>query len=327
MLTHRHRLEKTLAGEIPDLTPIAMWRHFPVDDQTPYHLYRSIVEFQKSYDFDFIKVTPASSYCLKDWGETDTWKGNPEGTREYTNRIIQQPEDWLKLGILHPQKGYLGEMLDCLSMLVKDFSTTTPVIQTIFNPLSQAKNLAGRETLLHHLRNHPAALLAGLETITQSTMAFLDALRAYPIDGIFLAIQHASFDQLTEEEYRQFGRPFDLHLLQSASGWWLNMAHIHGENIMFDLITDYPVSILNWHDRQTAPSLLEAQSKFSGAVCGGLRQWETMVLGTPDQVTAEATDAIHATGNRRFIMGTGCVLPITTPWANIRAALACARNH
>jgi uroporphyrinogen decarboxylase len=45
-----------------------------------------------------------------------------------------------------------------------------------------------------------------------------------------------------------------------------------------------------------------------------------MVLGTPDRVTAEAVQAIQATGGKRFILGTGCVVPITAPRANLVAA-------
>ena len=55
---------------------------------------------------------------------------------------------------------------------------------------------------------------------------------------------------------------------------------------------------------------------------GGLRQWDTMMRGTPDEVRAEAADAIRQTGGRRFILGTGCVTPITAPWANLRTARA-----
>ena len=33
--THRTRLETCLSGVQPDRTPVALWRHFPVDDQTP----------------------------------------------------------------------------------------------------------------------------------------------------------------------------------------------------------------------------------------------------------------------------------------------------
>ena len=29
------------------------------------------------YDFDLVKVTPASSFCLRDWGAEDRWTGNP----------------------------------------------------------------------------------------------------------------------------------------------------------------------------------------------------------------------------------------------------------
>ena len=79
---------------------------------------------------------------------------------------------------------------------------------------------------------------------------------------------------------------------------------------------------MNWHDLETPPTLADGQSRFPGAVCGGLRQWETMVRGTPEQVWAEARAALAQTGGRRFILGTGCVTPITAPRANLRAARA-----
>jgi uroporphyrinogen decarboxylase len=56
------------------------------------------------------------------------------------------------------------------------------------------------------------------------------------------------------------------------------------------------------------------------ALCGGIRQWETMMRGTPDKVEAEAKAALAATQGRRFILGTGCVTPITSPTCNILAA-------
>ncbi len=80
------------------------------------------------------------------------------------------------------------------------------------------------------------------------------------------------------------------------------------------------MQVVNWHDRETPPTLAEGQGRIKGAVAGGLRQWETMLRGTPDDVRREAADAIAQTGGRRFILGTGCVTPITAPWANLRAA-------
>ena len=55
---------------------------------------------------------------------------------------------------------------------------------------------------------------------------------------------------------------------------------------------------------------------------GGLRRIDTMLRGTPDDVMAEARDAIAQTEGRRFILGTGCVTPITSPTGNLRAARA-----
>ncbi|MGE5220957.1 MAG: uroporphyrinogen decarboxylase, partial [Omnitrophica WOR_2 bacterium] len=55
-------------------------------------------------------------------------------------------------------------------------------------------------------------------------------------------------------------------------------------------------------------------------VCGGLSRIRSMVLGTPEQVTAEARSAIEATRGQRFILGTGCVMPIVAPHGNILAA-------
>jgi uroporphyrinogen decarboxylase len=98
------------------------------------------------------------------------------------------------------------------------------------------------------------------------------------------------------------------------------MLHLHGQDVMFDLVADLPIQIINWHDRETAPSLGEAKARFSGVLCGGLRRFETIMLGTPDEVMAEARDAIEATSGTRFILGTGCVTPIIAPHGNLLAA-------
>ncbi len=325
-ISHRQRIETCLGGGEPDQTPVALWRHFPVDDQTPDGLARAILDFQKLYDFDLVKVTPASSYCLKDWGAEDEWQGNPEGTRQYVNRVINSPDDWAKLKVLDPYKGALSDQLACLNMICSELGSDVPVIQTIFSPLAQAKNLIGGEKLLVHLRQYPIFVDEGLKIIVETTRRFIRAANKTGIAGIFYAVQHANYHLLTEDEYLHFGRDFDLDILEMIQGNWLNMLHLHGENVMFKLFEDYPVQVINWHDRETAPSLAEGKKLFPGVVCGGLQRERTMELGAPAHVHSEASDAILATKNKRFILGTGCVLQITTPAANIRAAIQAARH-
>jgi uroporphyrinogen decarboxylase len=321
-MTKRERLEATIRGEPTDRVPVALWRHFPVDDQDPAALAASTVAFQRQYDFDFIKVTPASSFCVRDWGVEDEWLGNEEGTREYGRRSIRSPQDWQAIAPLDPEQGALGAQLRCLSLIHEAVGDEVPFIQTIFNPLSQAKNLVGRQALLAHLRENPAQVRTALEAITATTVHFIEAARRRGIAGIFLAVQHASYELLSEAEYAEFGVPYDRRLLDAADGLWLNVLHLHGNRVMFDLLAGYPVQVVNWHDRETPPTLAGGQARFGGAVLGGLRQWDTMLRGTPGQVQAEAQDALGQTGGRRFILGTGCVAPITAPWANLRAARA-----
>ncbi|MCI0549904.1 MAG: uroporphyrinogen decarboxylase, partial [Anaerolineae bacterium] len=152
MTTHRERIQAAIKGEILDYPPVALWRHFPVDDQSPETLANATLHFQGNYDFDLVKVTPASSFCVKDWDVQDEWVGDTEGTRRYTQRVINDPHDWESLQVLDPTSPHLAGQLACLRLIRAGLGPDTPLLQTIFSPLAQAKNLAGDNLLLEHLR-------------------------------------------------------------------------------------------------------------------------------------------------------------------------------
>lgn len=319
MTTHRERIQACLKGETTDRTPISLWRHFPVDDQNPETLAAATLKYQHTYDFDIVKVTPSSSFAVKDWGVDDEWKGDAEGSRRYTKRIIHKPEDWEKLPVLEPSSPHLAGQLACLRSIKQSLDPETPIIQTIFNPLSQAKNLAGNDLLLDHIRKHPEAVIKGMETITKSAVKFVEAVCEIGVDGIFYAIQHAQASMLELDEYKSIALPYDQKTLEPAKDLWCNMLHMHGRDVYFSLLRLVDFQIVNWHDRETYPSLTEAQSLFKGAVCGGLRQ-DSLTLEFPDQVKKEAEDAIKQTNGQRLILGTGCVVPITASHENYMAA-------
>ena len=321
LMTKRERLEAAMRGEATDRVPVALWRHFPGDDHRPQDLAASTVGFQRRYDFDFVKVTPTSSFSVADWGVRDEWRGNEEGTRVYTHYPVQSPDDWKRLPDLDPRVGFLGAQLKCLDLIHSDLGDDVPFIQTIFTPLGQAKHLAGNRAFVH-LREQPAALKAGLEKITQTTIRFIEEAKKTGIAGLFYAIQHASCTVTSPAEYAEFGKAYDLRVLEAAKGLWLNVLHLHGNDVMFDLVADYPVQVWNWHDRDTPPTLRDALPKVKGAVCGGLGRDSTMLRGTPDDVRREIADAVAQTGGRRLVLGTGCVTLVTTPESNLRAARA-----
>ncbi len=319
MTTHRERIQATLEGQKTDRPPVALWRHFPIDDQSPETLATATLNFQQTYDFDIVKVTPASSFSIRDWGAEDKWAGHTEGTRQYTKRVINEPMDWEKLSELDMNATHLAGQLACLRLIRQTLSSDTPLLQTVFSPLAQAKNLAGNEMLLSHIRQHPEAVMKGLETIAKTTKKFVEATMEIGVDGIFYAIQHAQASLLTVDEYKIFGLPNDEVVLAPADALWCNMLHLHGKDVYFSLLRLMNFHIVNWHDRETYPSLAEAQSLFRGALCGGLRQ-DSLVYEDQAKVKEEAADAIMQTKGQKFILGTGCVVPVIASHGNIMAA-------
>ena len=71
--------------------------------------------WQRQYDWDFIKVSPASSYCLVDWGIQTRFGGGDEGSARVPQHGRQIARDWASLPVLDPQDGALGGQLRCLA--------------------------------------------------------------------------------------------------------------------------------------------------------------------------------------------------------------------
>lgn len=320
-MTRHERVYAALRGEPVDRVPIALWRHFPEEDQTAQGLAQAVLAFQERFDFDFVKGTPTSGYPVEDWGARFVYRGNDEGTRDYVERPVKSHEDWRALQPLDVTQGVLGRELEALRLIGAQIGGQVPFIQTIFSPLTTAKNMAGQERFLHYLRQHPDDLHAALAVIAQTTAAFARASLEAGADGLFFATQLASRQVLREDEYREFGETYDRQVLDAVAGQTdFLLLHIHGQDVMFNLLARYPVQAINWHDRRTSPSLAEAQERFGGCVVGGINEWGTLLQGTPDEVVAEVGEAIAQTGGQRHIVGAGCVTPITAPEANIQAA-------
>ncbi len=320
-MNKRERLEKSFAGEATDRLPVALWRHWPGDDQRAADLARSTIEFQQTYNWDFVKVTPAESYAVSDYGLQDEWQGNIEGTRTCVKRVVTRSLDWTNLRPLDPTRGSLGRQLETLSLVTDGLrNDDTPIIQTVYSPLTQAAMISGRDMLIRHIRTSPDRVQTGLNAITETTLRFLDAIKRFPVSGIYYGSSEASYDVLTEEEYRIFGLPYDRKILEALQDkWWLNVLHLNGEAPMFRLCSQLPVQVVNWRDQDTEPDLAQAKLQFNNAVCGGLSHTQNMHYGTPGSIREQIRSAMAQANNRRLILSTGSALMATTPLSNIRA--------
>ncbi|MEK7202694.1 MAG: uroporphyrinogen decarboxylase family protein, partial [Patescibacteria group bacterium] len=306
-MTSRERIYKTIKGELTDRTPFSLWRNFPKTEKTAEGFANAVINFQKKFEFDLVKITPASGYFDEVFGAKFIYKNNKEtsqkGTRQNVSYPIKNAKDWQKLSNLNVNKNILDRELKSLKLIRKGLGKDAPIVQTIPNPLTIAKELSGKNWI-QYLRKNPNDLKIGLSVIAEIVLKFCENSLKSGADGIFFYTKTASYDFLTKEEYREFGMKYDYQILDELKKQTdLIILHIHGKNIMFDLLKDYPVQIINWHDRLTKPSLKQAKKLFNGALLGGINEWETLLKKTPTDVKKEIREAIQQTNGKRLIIG------------------------
>ncbi len=324
-MNQRERVQAALRGEPLPHPPVALWRHFPEADGSAESLARAHLAFQERFRFDLLKVTPASGYYGDDWGLRAEHRPNREGVRTYLDIPVKEPADWRRLKALDVNDGAYGRELRAISLVRKALDPAVPVFATVFSPLTVARTLASESAVLLHMRKEQAALHGGLETIAEVTRRFAAALVQAGADGIFFATQMAAWGLATKKEYQEYGRPYDLHVLEAVSSSSIVVVHIHGEDSYFDLFLDYPAAALNWHDRRTSPRLGNAREMYPRCLAGGIDE-SRFAERRPEEVAAEVQEAIRETGGTRHIVAPGCVIPIDSPAENIDAAVSAARE-
>lgn len=317
----RERLELTIAGKAADRSPVALWRHFPGDDQRSADHANAILAHQQTYNWDFTVIYPASTYNVTDYGVQSEWRGKTNGDRTITKHVVNRSLDWTELRTLDPQRGELGKQWACAQQIGETLEPNIPLLMTVYSPLSQAARIAGDNLLHRNLRTHSDRLRSGLNTITDNTLRWIQALSRTPIQGILYIIEQAQYDRLSETEYSEFGIPYDRKILNELPRhWWFNMLHLEGESAMFRLVQDYPVQAVNWRGKR--PDWAQGKSLLRGAAAGGLSTEQDLHFGTPSHVRSVAREAVQLTNGRRFILTADGAYSPSTPLSNIRAVRA-----
>ncbi|MBI4198569.1 MAG: uroporphyrinogen decarboxylase [Chloroflexi bacterium] len=316
------RVQAVLTGETADRVPVTMWRHFYDQETTAEGLADSMLWFQREYDWDFMKVNPRAQYHVEDWGAGFHYAGDPYSGPTMVKAPIKSPQDWAKIQSLDPHKGVLGEHLRALRRIRQGLKGQVPFVMTVFNPVSIAGRMVEPETVLaQHLREHPEKVTPALEAITETFRAFVTECLNVGVDGIFFATTAwASHDLLTEQEYAQFGRPYDLQVLEAARGARFCILHVCRSNNMLRLLSNYPVHALNWDDRDpTNPTLKEARGFTSKAFIGGVDRQVLTRSGSPEAAAQQSRDALAQTGSLGIMVGPTCSISPRSPEASLRA--------
>ncbi len=315
------RVQAALAGKSVDRPPVSVWMHYPDVDQDALALAHTQVAFQQKYDLDFIKLMPFGLYSAQDWGCRVQFFCDRTRPPIVLKNGIANSQEWKNVQPLPAHFGNWGQQLQLADYTVQLTQGKIPVIQTIFSPLTTAYKLAG-DRIFRDMKESPDWVHQALQAIARTTMDSVIENSQRGISGIFFATQCATVDLMTPEGYSEFGRPYDLEVLEAANqaGLWFNLLHIHGNNIMFSELADYPVQALNWHDRQVWPSLQEARGLCQQCLIGGIHEKGAISYGQPEEVMKEIGSAISAMGTNKLMIAPGCVTEPYPPEANLFAA-------
>jgi uroporphyrinogen decarboxylase len=196
-------------------------------------------------------------------------------------------------------------------------------VETVFLPIMVAEYLCDSPAaLLDDIQRTPELVHQGLATITETFTQFLPRCLEAGVDGFFFATTWATPTRLSAQQYQDFGRPYDLRLLEAAraAGATINVLHVCGDGARVLEFTDYPAQLLSYAATSSAnPGLAEITQRVRGAVIGGLSP-EAVTSSDPRQAREEATRGLAATGGRRWVLGGACSLPTTSQENALRAA-------
>ena len=161
--------------------------------------------------------------------------------------------------------------------------------------------------------------LDDLDVIARTFAPFAAACLEAGADGLFFATRWATGTLLTAEEYAEFGRPYDLRVLEAVRGAPFTILHVcDSSNMLLDL-ADYPVQAWNWAVTDPSNPTLRDAAGLPGMRIGGLSN-EALTADDPAEAAREAEAAWTLAGDRGWALGGNCTIPTTSRDANIRAA-------
>lgn len=286
------RIDAALKGNTPDRLPFSFWYHFGLQHTSPEHLAQAHLSFFHAYDLDFLKV-------MNDY---------PYPTSDNQNAFLDVLDisDWKALKVFSGDEGGFGEQLKALKIIANELNGEAYFVETIFSPWTIARRLSDKQTLLELKNKEPELLLDVMQKIAKSLANYAEQAILAGAAGIFLSLSAASSSIMSYSEYKKFCRPFDLMILDAIKDKTkFNILHIHGENIFFDELIDYPVQAINWSHKHTSPTLKEASLKYKGALLGGIDE-KRFGHNTVKNIEEEIKETIEAIDNKRLVITPGC---------------------
>ena len=316
-MTARERIEAVLRGKLPDRPPFSFWYHFPHDQLSGRAAVEAHLNAYRRYGLDFIKVM---------------------NDHPYPHPVLRAPEELQHIRVLNGTEEGFGRQIELIRELRREVGDSVHLVTTIFNAWSTLRSLIQRPEqhlppvldaaddppsrwIVQAYERFPDLVAEALDNIAQTLGAFAASCISAGADGIFMSVRDDWVDSGGANLYQNLVRPTDLKIVGHASAGSFNILHVCGRAMNFRAFAEYPVQAINWADRAAGPSISDVRDWLRPTICCGVDNLETLPNGTPQDVAAEAGEAIKAASPRPMIVSPGapsiltwCRRRISTPW-------------
>ncbi len=323
------RLRAALMHERSDRIPITAWRHFPGFDDSE-ALARVHLAFQMRYGFDLVVFTPTFGYTAEPWGYLRGEGIDEHGRPLDPVRPFSGKDRWPDLRGNGAESKPFTEVLRGLRLTRRNLPEDVPMLVTVYGPLTTALFLRGdqvRDDLAAMTAESDESGLGGAHRVISEALGdFLNAALEIA-DGVYYISYFTCTESTDDELVALDAMKMDLEPLMSLGDRDSLLAlHMHGNDLMFDEVIEYPIDVLNWHDRWAKPSLRDARMKTDAVLMGGINEADTMHRETAAAVSLQIGDAVSQVEGRALIVAPGGPIHLETPSENLRAAVAAVQD-
>jgi uroporphyrinogen decarboxylase len=176
---------------------------------------------------------------------------------------------------------------------------------------------------------NPDAIHHALDLAAEALIAFGQACYDAGSDILHCGDSLASCDMISPRQYEKYAFPYQKKIIQAWKAYGAKtLLHICGDSTK--VLPLYAATGADIVEIDHKVDLAYAKQTIGDQTCllGNVDTVNALLLGSPDKVRQDSENCIAAAAhNGRYMLGSGCMVPRTTPLDNVRAMVDVARAH
>lgn len=332
--TKRDRFRAVMNGELADRVPVTAYRHHTEFEHSgPRVMADRLLQFQREYDWDVMKINPRAVYYYEAWGNEYDYDHYNDVVPTRTKTLIQDYRDLEKVLVLPGDQGVFAEQLDMCRMIVQDSGGDVPIIQSAFTPIGILLNLCGMRSvgryrpspreespLIELCHDHPDEVKRALKNIAETMADYCAKLITTGIDGVFFAcLGMARTGYFTMEEWKEFVEPYDLMVLDALKGSQviIHTCGVHGNPERF---TSWPIDMIHWASSATGcPPIAGSKAWLNGKIAMGGVDERPFGQNKAEEIGQLARTTLKNMQDQPFLLAPDCSVSVHTQDDELRA--------